>query len=142
MRKVSEDRENCRKTTVNLLKFYFRTNLCKIDSNLLVIAKVTPIIWVCPKCIACVYFYITTDLGDDAFELPLPMWYVSLYFKLTAYKNKWYLIFRKATDRLEKSHRIFDCRHIPTGNNCVHICFHLCCIVAGSRWIFVCIVNY
>lgn len=39
-----------------------------------VIVKVTPICLVLLKCVTTVYVYFTTDLENDALELPLPMW--------------------------------------------------------------------
>lgn len=46
--------------------------LCEI--LYIVIAQATPAIWIVPKCFGSLFFYLTTDLGNDAFELPLPMW--------------------------------------------------------------------
>lgn len=36
--------------------------------------KFTPIAWLSPKVIISFYLYFTTDLGNDALELPSPMW--------------------------------------------------------------------
>lgn len=35
-----------------------------------------------PKALFSYFIYFTTDLGNDAFELPLPMWYVFHHIKL------------------------------------------------------------
>lgn len=37
--------------------------------------KVTPVCWILPKAIVCYYFYFTTGFQNDAFELPLAIWY-------------------------------------------------------------------
>lgn len=42
----------------------------------LVVVKVTPVCVVFPKFLASLNLYLTTDLGNDALELPLPMWFV------------------------------------------------------------------
>lgn len=39
-----------------------------------VIADVTPVCFMLPKCIVSLFMYITTDLGTVELELPLPMW--------------------------------------------------------------------
>lgn len=44
----------------------------------LVIVKISIPCLVLPKIIVCFIAYYATDSGNDAFELPLPMWYVSL----------------------------------------------------------------
>lgn len=36
--------------------------------------KITPIAWLSPKVIISFFLYLTTDLGNDALELPSPMW--------------------------------------------------------------------
>lgn len=41
----------------------------------IIVEKLTPFIWILPKAIICYLQYFTTDLGDDAFELPLYFWY-------------------------------------------------------------------
>lgn len=45
-------------------------------SRLLCVAvgKVSPQILVWPKFIGCFAVYLTTDLGSEAFELPIPLW--------------------------------------------------------------------
>lgn len=45
----------------------------------IVIAKATPVIYVWPKGVLCLYNYFTSELGSDAFELPLSMWFVHLF---------------------------------------------------------------
>lgn len=40
------------------------------------VVQISPLIWVMPKCLGSLLFYFTTDLGNDAFESPLPLWYV------------------------------------------------------------------
>lgn len=40
------------------------------------IAQVTPLIWILPKFIGCIFIYLTTESENDALELPLPMWSV------------------------------------------------------------------
>lgn len=40
-----------------------------------VMAKATPLSWIAPKVIISYYLYFTSDMGDGAFELPLPIWY-------------------------------------------------------------------
>lgn len=40
----------------------------------LVMVKVTPIAWLLPKVIISLFLYLTTDLGNNALELPSPMW--------------------------------------------------------------------
>lgn len=42
----------------------------------IVVAKVTPILVIMLKVIYSVAVYFTTDLGNDALELPFPEWYV------------------------------------------------------------------
>ena len=39
-----------------------------------VMVKITPIAWLLPKVIISLFLYFTTDLGNDALELPSPMW--------------------------------------------------------------------
>lgn len=39
-------------------------------------AKMTPICLILPKSLASFIFYLTTDLGSESFDLPLPMWWV------------------------------------------------------------------
>lgn len=41
-----------------------------------IIAKVTPVCCILPKAMANYFVYFSTTVGNDAFELPLPMWYV------------------------------------------------------------------
>lgn len=50
--------------------------LMKMCSKFLdiVVAKMSPICFVLPKAIATYFVYFVTDLGDDAFELTMPMW--------------------------------------------------------------------
>lgn len=36
--------------------------------------KLTPMSWLLPKVIISLFLYFTTDLGNDALELPSPMW--------------------------------------------------------------------
>lgn len=40
----------------------------------LVVAKMSPLAFTVPKFIFSVFIYSTTNLGNGAFELPLPMW--------------------------------------------------------------------
>lgn len=40
----------------------------------ILMAKVTPIAWLSPRVIISFFFYFTTDMGNEAFELPSPMW--------------------------------------------------------------------
>ena len=42
----------------------------------IVIAKITPVCFISPIFIYSLVIYFTTDLGNDAFELPLTVWYV------------------------------------------------------------------
>lgn len=44
------------------------------DILYIVVVQVTPLIWVAPKCFGSLFFYFTTDLGNDALELSLPLW--------------------------------------------------------------------
>lgn len=44
----------------------------------LIVAKMTPIAFILPKFIVSIFIYFTTNLENDAFELPLPMWYVEI----------------------------------------------------------------
>lgn len=39
------------------------------------LVKVTPICWMLPTFIISCRNYVTTDLGNDALEMPLPIWY-------------------------------------------------------------------
>lgn len=50
---------------------YLAEKMCKILD--LVVGKLSPTIWIWSKCFKCYFVYFTTDLGGDAFELPLPM---------------------------------------------------------------------
>lgn len=43
------------------------------------LVKVTPISWILPTLIISCRNYVTTDLGNDAFEMPLPIWYINGY---------------------------------------------------------------
>lgn len=38
------------------------------------IAMVTPVCFIFPKAILVCFTYVTTDLGNDAFQLPFDMW--------------------------------------------------------------------
>lgn len=58
-------------------EIYIKTNqfIEKLsDIIYIAIGEVTPLIWVAPKCCGCLFFYFATDLGSEAFELPLPTW--------------------------------------------------------------------
>lgn len=46
--------------------------ICKIMT--FVLLNVTVPSFVIPKAILCLSLYFTTDLGPDAFDLPLPLW--------------------------------------------------------------------
>lgn len=46
--------------------------VCKIIY--LLMAKVSVACFVFPKAIISFYFYSSTDLGNDAFDLPIPTW--------------------------------------------------------------------
>lgn len=39
------------------------------------VVKVTPVCGIAPKIILCYFLYFTTELGNDAFELSLAIWY-------------------------------------------------------------------
>lgn len=41
--------------------------------------KVTVPSFVLPKYIFCFYMYFSTNMGNDAFELPLPLWWVDVF---------------------------------------------------------------
>lgn len=45
-----------------------------------VMLKVSIPCFVLPKYIVCFYLYFTTDMGNDAFELPLPIWWAVKVF--------------------------------------------------------------
>lgn len=53
----------------------------RMDLFTLVMQKLTPILMMLPKFIISFCSYFTTDLGPDAFELPIPKWWV-LHFKV------------------------------------------------------------
>lgn len=40
----------------------------------LVVSKLTPIFWVTAQITGCIFVYFFTDLGNDAFDLPIGMW--------------------------------------------------------------------
>lgn len=68
---------------------YEKTNktaekLCKIIY--FICAKVSIPGSVLPKALACFFIYFTTDLGNEAFELPMPLW-------LVYYMNNLFLFF-------------------------------------------------
>lgn len=69
-------------------EIYIKTNgfVEKLGDILyIVVAEVTPLIWVVPKCFGSIFFYFTTNLGNDALELPLPSWWVCK-IKLDSFK--------------------------------------------------------
>lgn len=45
---------------------------CKLAH--LFIAKVTPVSIITPKVLASFFIYFSTNLSNDSFELPFPMW--------------------------------------------------------------------
>lgn len=57
-----------------------------------VVAKMTPIFWISPKLIYSLIVYFTTDLGNEAFELPYPEWYVIQNYSFILILLKLYLI--------------------------------------------------
>lgn len=40
--------------------------------------KVTPVCWISPKAIISFVLYFATDMGNNAFALPIAMWYKKL----------------------------------------------------------------
>lgn len=56
--------------------FYQTNRLVEKCSRIiiLVVTKITPLCWLAPQTIASFVTYFTTDLGNDAFELPVTMW--------------------------------------------------------------------
>lgn len=84
--------------------------------------------FVLPKFFASFFLYFTTDTGNNAFELPLPMWWVCNLYSLTVNFNKDLLstilhlskiTIQKVSIWLEKSHWIFDCCFVA-----IRISFH------------------
>lgn len=92
-----------------LFEFYFFTNYTKIISGLdypesmalyvvaneriekiseflyFIVLKVAPPCVIFPKLFASLHAYSTTDLGSEAFKLPLPMWFVRYSLEITFY---------------------------------------------------------
>lgn len=82
MKNLSELIDNCEKyiennESLSSKAIYDKTNQqiekwCKIIYS--AVAKITPICIILLRCIVCFFVYSTTDLQNDAFELPLLMW--------------------------------------------------------------------
>lgn len=79
---------------------------------------------VIPKAIVCFFKYYTTNLGRDAFDLPLPTWCVckfrctfGLLSMLTIILYSFNL---KVSVWLEKPHWLFDCHHPATGYSFIY----------------------
>lgn len=71
--------------------------------------------FILPKFFGSFFIYFTTDIGSDAFELPLPMWYVRIWFfksnrKMLIDIRFHFAVTQKDPIWLEKPHGIFaDC---------------------------------
>lgn len=53
----------------------------------LVMAKVSPVCWILPKVVVSLFLYFTTEVGNDALELPLQIWYMKKKIDLIAEVN-------------------------------------------------------
>lgn len=47
----------------------------------IVMVKVSPVLLVLPKFVVAMFVYYTTDEGDEALELPFPLWSVNKIFE-------------------------------------------------------------
>lgn len=66
----------------------------KVSSVLIiVIAWITPTLWIWPKCLGCFYAYFNSDLGNEVFEMPMAIWYIILNMILKSFKIEIFMQF-------------------------------------------------
>lgn len=78
-----------------------------------IVFKVSPPAYVLPKAFFSLFLYFTTDMGQDAFMLPLPTWFVYKIYWLSKHSLSDFFHYHnlKVTLQLEKSDRVFDGGH-------------------------------
>lgn len=102
------------------------------------IVRVSSTIWIWPKCFVCFYIYFTSNLSDEAFELPLSMWCVGFKIDFLLF-HIFHVLFESLIFHSPLNRMPFDWKN-PIGYLVAAIIQHLICIAIFS--VVACLASY